>query len=66
MILFILVASAGVAAPLLLLVFRRQEAPEIYRTWRLWLIEHGQALVRVVLAVVAVVLVAKGVVGLVA
>ena len=66
MILFIVVASAGVAAPLLLLVIRRQEAPEIYRTWRLWLIAHGQALVRVVLAVVAVVLIAKGVVGLVA
>jgi hypothetical protein len=66
MILFIVVASAGVAAPLLLLVIRREEAPEIYRAWRLWLIAHGQALVRVVLAVVAVVLVTKGVVGLVA
>jgi hypothetical protein len=66
MILFIVVASAGVAAPLLLLVIRREEAPEIYRTWRLWLIAHGQALVRVVLAVVAAVLVTKGVVGLVA
>jgi hypothetical protein len=64
MIVFIIVASAGVAAPLLLLVFRRQEAPEIYQNWRSWLIVHGQALVRVVLAVVAVVLVAKGVVGL--
>jgi hypothetical protein len=65
MVLFILVASAGVAAPLLLLVFRRQDAPAIYQTWRAWLTSHGQALIRVILAVVAVVLVVKGVVGLV-
>jgi threonine/homoserine/homoserine lactone efflux protein len=64
LILFIVVASAGVAAPLLVLVFRREDAPEIYQRWRAWLIEHGHALLSVVLAVVAVVLVAKGIVGL--
>jgi Sap, sulfolipid-1-addressing protein len=64
--LFILVASAGVAAPLLLLVFRQDDAPEIYQRWRAWLIANGQKLVTLVLAVVAVVLLAKGIVGLVA
>jgi hypothetical protein len=58
------VASAGVAAPLLLIVIRRDDAPAIYQGWRAWPVAHGQALVRVVLAVVAVVLVAKGIVGL--
>jgi hypothetical protein len=65
MLLFIVVASAGVAAPLLLLVFRGEEAPGIYQGWRTWLTSHGQALVSVVLAVVSVVLLLKGVVGLV-
>ena len=64
LILFIVVASAGVAAPLLVLVFRREDAPEIYQRWRAWLVEHGHALLSVVLAVVAVVLVAKGIAGL--
>jgi hypothetical protein len=66
MLLFIVVASAGVAAPLLLLVIRREEAPGIYQTWRTWLTLHGQALVTLVLAVVSVVLLVKGVVGLAA
>jgi hypothetical protein len=64
LVLFILVASAGVAAPLMLLVFRTQQAPEIYQSWRVWLIANGQRLLRLVLAVVAVALVAKGIVGL--
>jgi hypothetical protein len=65
LVLFIVVASAGVAAPLLLLVFRRDEAPEIYQRWRVWLIANGPKVVTLVLAVVAVVLIAKGIVGLV-
>jgi threonine/homoserine/homoserine lactone efflux protein len=64
LLLFIIVASAGVAIPLLVLVFRREEAPAIYARWRTWLVAHGQALVRVVLTVVAVVLMTKGVFGL--
>ena len=65
MTLFIVVASAGVAAPLLLIVIRRDDAPAIHQRWRAWLLAHGQALVQVVIGVVAVVLVAKGIVGLV-
>jgi len=34
-------ASAGVAAPLVLLVFRRKDAPKIYQEWRVWLIANG-------------------------
>jgi hypothetical protein len=65
MFLFIIVASAGVAAPLLLMVIRRDDAPAIHQQWRAWLIAHGHELLTVVLAVVAVVLITKGVVGLV-
>jgi hypothetical protein len=65
MFLFIIVASAGVAAPLLLTVIRRDDAPDIHQQWRDWLIAHGGELLTVVLAVVAVVLITKGVVGLV-
>ena len=61
---FILVASAGVAAPLLVLVFRREDAPAIHQSWRAWLVARGQWLLTVVLTVVAVVLIAKGIIGL--
>jgi|SRR5664280_434229 len=65
LVLFIVVASAGVATPLLVLVFRRVDAPRIYQTWRTWLVKNGQALMTVVLAVVALILIVKGSVGLV-
>jgi hypothetical protein len=65
MSLFIAVASMGVAAPLLLMVIRRDDAPAIHQSWRAWLVANGQALVRVILAVVSVVLLAKGIVGLI-
>jgi len=65
LVLFIVVASAGVATPLLVLVFRRVDAPRIYQTWRAWLVKNGQALMTVVLAVVALILIVKGSVGLV-
>ncbi|MGV8965345.1 MAG: GAP family protein [Cellulomonas sp.] len=64
LVLFVIVASAGVAAPLLLLVIRRDDAPAIHQRWRAGLVTHGHALLTVVLAVVAVVLITKGVVGL--
>jgi hypothetical protein len=46
------------------LLFRREDAAGIYQRWRAWLMENGQALVTVVLAVVALVLIVKGIVGL--
>jgi hypothetical protein len=65
LVVFIVVASAGVATPLLALVFRREDAPGIYQTWRAWLVNNGQALMTVVLAAVALILIVKGSVGLV-
>ena len=65
LVLFIAVASAGVAAPLLVLAFRRKEAPAIHQKWRAWLVAKGQTLLTVLFAVVAVVLLGKGLVGLV-
>jgi hypothetical protein len=65
MVLFIVVASAGVAAPLLLLVIRRHDAPALCQRWRAWLISHGRDLGTIVLGVVAVVLIVKGIVGLI-
>ena len=65
LVLFIVVASAGVAAPLLLLVFRRDAAPAIYQGWRVWLIANGQRVLTLVLAVVAVALIVKGIIGVV-
>jgi hypothetical protein len=62
---FVVVASLGVAAPLLVLLVRRGDAAEVYQGWRQWLLGHGQIVMYVVVAMVAVVLVAKGVVGLV-
>jgi hypothetical protein len=64
LVLFIVLASAGVAAPLLLLLFRREQAPEIYQQWRVWLSANGHRVLTVVLAVVVVVLIAKGIMGL--
>jgi hypothetical protein len=65
LVLFILVASAGVAAPLLLLLFRRDTAPATYQRWRIWLIANGQKVLVAVLAVVAGTLIVKGTIGLV-
>lgn len=61
---FVLLSSLGVAAPLVVLVVRRQDASLIYGRWRIWLVAHGQAVLTAVLLVVALLLVAKGLVGL--
>jgi len=64
LMIFIIVASAGVSAPLLALVFGRQDAPGISRVAHLR-VEDGHRLLTVVRAVVAVVLITNGIVGLV-
>ena len=61
---FVVVASCGVAAPLLVLVVRRDDAARIYASWRAWLVTRGQLLMLAVGAVVAAVLVVRGIVGL--
>jgi len=63
-VIFVLLASLGVAAPLGVRVFRAKQAPEIYAGWRVWLIDHSRAVTYATGGVVAVVLVIKGIVGL--
>lgn len=61
---FVLLASAGVAAPLAVRVFRHQDSAAIYRRWREWLVTNSRAVTYATGAVVAVVLIGKGIVGL--
>lgn len=63
---FVLLASVGVAAPLAVLVTRRDRAPQVYARWRTWIIAHSREVSYGVGAVVAAVLVAKGLWGLAA
>ena len=63
-IVFVILSSLGVAAPLLVLVFRRQDAAQIYAGWHTWLVAHAQVVVAAVLWLLAVILFVKGVVGL--
>jgi hypothetical protein len=64
-VVFVLIASLGVAAPLGVLVFRHRDAARIYETWRVWLIAHSRAVSYGTGAVVCLVLIIKGTVGLV-
>jgi hypothetical protein len=61
---WVLIASAGVAAPLLVLVVDRDHAPETYQRWREWITAHSRAVLYGVGGFVSLVLVVKGVVGL--
>lgn len=63
-VLFVALASTGVAAPLGVRVFRGHESASIYANWRTWLIEHSRAVSYATGGIVAVVLVVKGAVGL--
>ena len=57
---FVLVASLGVAAPLAVLVVRRDRAPEVYAGWRTWILANNRTVTYGMGAFVAVVLVLKG------
>ena len=59
-VVFVLLSSLGVAAPLLVLAFRRQDAATVYAGWHVWLVAHAQAVVSAVLWLLAVILFAKG------
>jgi hypothetical protein len=61
---WVLLASAGVAAPLVVLVGNRHGAERIYATWRTWILDHSRAVLFGAGGLVSVVLVAKGLVGL--
>ncbi len=57
---FVIVASLGVAAPLGVLVVRRERAPEVYAGWRRWIQANNRTVTYGIGAVVALVLVVKG------
>jgi hypothetical protein len=59
-VVFVLVASLGVAAPLAVLVARRDQAPDVYAGWRTWIQANNRTVTYGMGAVVAGVLVVKG------
>jgi len=62
---FVLLASIGVAAPLGVLVVRRDRAPATYEAWREWLVSHSREVSYATVILIALLLVVKGVIGLV-
>jgi Sap, sulfolipid-1-addressing protein len=62
---WVFLASAGVASPLMVLAIDRDHAPETYQRWRSWIVGHSRAVLYGVGALVCLVLVGKGVAGLV-
>ena len=61
---WVLTASAGVGAPLIVLVTDRTGAPATYQRWRAWIVANSRTILYAAGGVVSVVLVVKGVVGL--
>lgn len=62
---WVVLGSAGVASPLVVLVIDRDHAPETYQRWRSWIVGHSRAVLYGVGALVCLVLVGKGIAGLV-
>jgi hypothetical protein len=62
---WVVLASAGVAAPLAVLVVHRDHADQIYAAWRAWILSHSRAVLYGAGGLVCLVLIVKGLVGLV-
>ena len=62
---WVMLGSAGVASPLMVLVIDRDRAPETYQRWKSWIVGHSHAVLYGVGASVCLVLVGKGIAGLV-
>ena len=62
---WVVLASTGVASPLVVLVADRDHAPETYQRWRSWIVGHSRVVLFGVGALVCLVLVGKGIAGLV-
>ncbi len=61
---WVLLASAGVSAPLVVLAGGRDRAERTYRRGRTWIVAHSRAVLYTVGGLVCAVLVVKGLVGL--
>lgn len=62
---WVLLASTGVSAPLVVLARRGTDAPATYEAWRAWILGHSRAVLYGVGGIVCAVLVVKGLVGLI-
>jgi len=58
--LFVIIASAGVAAPVLVPLIKPDEAADIHERWRTWLLRNRRPLAYLLSAMIAVVLIVKG------
>lgn len=63
---FTLIASAGVLLPLAVYVLFRKKSATILSSWKTWLTEHNNTVMMYLLLVLGVVLLIKGIMGLVA
>jgi threonine/homoserine/homoserine lactone efflux protein len=61
---WVILASAGVAAPLAVLIIRRDDAPLTYQRWRSWIELHSRAVLFSVGGIVCIVLAVKGLIGI--
>ena len=61
---WVVLASAGVASPLVVLVRNRDHADRTYAAWRAWVLGHSRTMLYGVGGLVCLVLVVKGLVGL--
>lgn len=59
-VLWVLVATLGVVAPLVVLALAGTKAEAMQRSWREWLVKHSSTIISVVLGTVSVVLIVKG------
>lgn len=63
-VVFVVIASLGVAAPLGVLLVDRKGAPARFTIWRAWLVANNQAVMAGVGLLIALMLVGKGIAGL--
>src|SRR3954466_8430652 len=61
---WVLLASAGVASPLVVLMHDRDNADRIYVAWRAWILGHSRAVLYGAGGLVCLVLIVKGFLGL--
>jgi hypothetical protein len=62
-VVYVIVAALGVAAPLVVMIALRDKAQAILDSWRLWLGQNNATVMAVLFFVFAVILIGKGVAG---